>query len=101
MFEVTDTDCQQFGEGGNREWSYYGDNGNINMGTFYLPCELVNYVFNQLGVGTAQATSILVGQEESGRPRMKTITVPTLNLSTDERQKLWVQFTKAFKPISQ
>ena len=61
MFEVTYTDCQEFGEGGNREWSYYADNGNINMGTFYVPCELVNYVFNQLGVGTAQTTSILVG----------------------------------------
>ena len=101
MFEVTYQDCQEFGEGGNRQWSYYAGNGSINMGTFDLPCKLVNYVVSQFGLTGSQTTSIVVGQEEAGKPRLKQVSIPNLNLTTDQRQKVWVEFTKAFKPMSQ
>jgi serine/threonine-protein kinase len=99
MFEVTYRDCQEFGDGGSREWSYFAGNGNINMGTFYLSCNLVNDIVSVYGLGSPQPTSIIVGQEESGRPRVKKVSIPTLNLTGEKEQK-WITFTKSFKPIS-
>lgn len=42
MFEVTYLECEKFGDGGNREWTYFAGNGEINMGTFFysLPVSL-------------------------------------------------------------
>jgi len=98
MFEVTYLDCQEFGEGGSREWSYFAGNGNIDMGSFYIPCRLVSDIVAAYGLGTPQNTVIIYGQEESGPPISRTVSVPTLNLTGGKEQK-WINFTKNFKPI--
>lgn len=76
MFEVTYLDCQQFGEGGSREWSYFAGNGNINMGTFYIPCKLVYDIVAAYGLGLSKNTPIIYGQEEAGLPYTKMLAVP-------------------------
>ncbi|WP_017294797.1 hypothetical protein [Geminocystis herdmanii] len=99
MFEVTYTECEKFGDGGNREWTYFAGNGNINMGTFFLSCKLVYDIVTAYGLGASKNTPIIYGQEESGPPITRMVSVPTLNLTGGKEQK-WINFTKNFKPIS-
>lgn len=99
MFEVTYLECQQFGDGGNREWTYFAGNGNINMGTFYISCKLVYDIVDAYGLGASKKTPIIYGQEESGPPITRMVSVPTLNL-TDGKEQKWINFTKNFKPVS-
>jgi serine/threonine-protein kinase len=99
MFEVTYLDCQKFGQGLSREWSYFAGNGNINMGTFYIPCKLVYDIVAAYGLGPSKNTPIIYGQEEAGSPYTKMVSVPTLNLNGGKEQK-WINFTKNFKPVS-
>ncbi|MGY6528341.1 MAG: hypothetical protein ACXITR_00275 [Cyanobacterium sp.] len=97
MFEVTYLECQRFGEGGNREWSYYAGNGNIYMGDFFISCSLVRDIVSAYGLGAPQNTPIIYGQEESGPPITRNVAVPTLNL-VGGKQDRWINFTKNFKP---
>ena len=98
MFEVTYRDCLKFGgDAGGREWLYYAGNGSIDMGYFFISCQLANDIVSAYGLGTPQNTSIIYGQEEAGPPITRNVSIPTLNL-VGQKQDRWINFTKNFKP---
>lgn len=100
MFEVTYQDCLQFPNAA-REWYYYAGNGNINMGTFYITCDLARDIVSAYGLGTPQNTKITFDQGggDYGPPRTENLPIPTLNLNGGKEQK-WINFAKNFKPVS-
>lgn len=66
---------------------------------FFIPCQLVYDIVVAYGLGPSKNTPIIYGQEESGPPITRIVSVPTLNLTGGKEQK-WSNFTKNFKPIS-
>lgn len=96
MFEVTHHMCSSGRLSPGASWSYYADSGSVNMGNFYISCQLARDIAIAYGLGNSEATTLYVSQEESGRTA-RNMSVPILNIIGGKVDS-WMQFTSQFTP---
>lgn len=97
MFEVTYYDCQQI-NAGSRTWLYYAGNGQMNMGEFFISCDLATRIVNRYGLGQPESTVIEYSQEEAGPPIPRTRSIEILDI-TGSKVDSWIDFVQGFKPV--
>ena len=96
MFEVTYYDCNN--QGSSRTWLYYAGNGQINMGEFFISCDLATRIVNRYGLGQPESTVIEYSQEEAGPPIPRTRSIQILDI-TGSKVDSWINFVQGFKPV--
>ncbi|VXD11586.1 hypothetical protein [Planktothrix paucivesiculata] len=96
MFEVTYYDCNN--QGSSRTWLYYAGNGQVNMGEFFISCDLANRMVNRYGLGQPESTVIEYSQEEAGPPIPRTRSIEILDI-TGSKVDSWIDFVQNFKPV--
>ncbi|MFM6399279.1 hypothetical protein [Planktothrix sp.] len=96
MFEVTYYDCNN--QGSSRTWLYYAGNGQINMGEFFISCDLANRIVNRYGLGQPESTVIEYSQEEAGPPIPRNRSIQILDI-TGSKVDSWIDFVQGFKPV--
>jgi len=96
MFEVTYYDCNN--RGSSRTWLYYAGNGQINMGEFFISCDLANRIVNRYGLGQPESTVIEYSQEEAGPPIPRNRSIQILDI-TGSKVDSWIDFVQGFKPV--
>jgi hypothetical protein len=89
-------DCNN--QGSSRTWLYYAGNGQINMGEFFISCDMANRMANRYGLGQAESTVIEYSQEEAGPPIPRTRSIPILDI-TGSKVDSWIDFVQGFKPV--
>ncbi|BAS58101.1 hypothetical protein NIES2135_25140 [Leptolyngbya boryana NIES-2135] len=97
MFEVTYRVCTTGRLSPGANWTYLAGNGSINMGNFYISCDLASDIAIAYGLGNPERTTILhfAGEEAEGEPRTEGI--PILNITGGKIDR-WMNFTRNFKP---
>ena len=101
MFEITYDDCQQmqrqYGrDAGGRSWFYKAGNGNIDMGEFYMSCNLADQIVDTYGLGQPEQTVVKNFVEFSG-VNTETRSIPILDI-TGSKVSQWINFVQGFKP---
>jgi serine/threonine-protein kinase len=97
MFEVTAFFCDEGLVSPGIEWSYHAGNGSIDMGNFYISCQLANDITYAYKVTRPQPTRIWFAQGE-GEPIVREYHIGILNL-TEGKVTRWLNFVQGFKPI--
>jgi serine/threonine-protein kinase len=100
MFEMTYDDCQQmqrqYGQdAGGRNWFYQAGNGSINMGEFYISCNLANQIVETYGLGQSEPTVVKNFVEHTG-VNTETRSIPILDI-TGSKVSQWINFVQGFK----
>ena len=79
------------------EWSYQAGNGSIDMGSFYISCQLANDISYAYKVTRPEPTRIRFAQGE-GASIVREYHIGVLNL-TEGKVTRWLNFVQGFKPI--
>lgn len=100
MFELTHLLCQRNNQTDGYQWDYEAANGNIDMGSFKISCQLSRDIATAYGFVGSQST-ILRRQYTTAdyTPAIKTetLTVPKLNF-TGGKASRWLTFLQKFVP---
>ncbi len=92
MFELTDYECQTTDRNwSNIAWRYQAGGGDIEMGTFFITCDLAREMAISYGLGEPELTNVTYYRANT------TISVPILNIVGDNVER-WLTFTSTFRP---
>ncbi|MBD2326151.1 hypothetical protein [Alkalinema sp. FACHB-956] len=96
MIEITHTQwCSDRPKFEGVYWNYRADDGNIEMGKFYVTCKLAKQMVSAYGLGRSERTVMYFNPGDV----KDTADIPVLNLNGDKIPK-FIQWVKNFKPQS-
>ncbi|MCY7385960.1 MAG: hypothetical protein LH628_26025 [Microcoleus sp. CAN_BIN18] len=101
MFEISRFLCDRDRTSAGYNWSYGADNGNIDMGSFKISCNLARSTAATYGLGKPKITVIRRNfNQKNGRPSVavEKYSIPTLNVAKNLVVQ-WRNFVQKFPPI--